>query len=208
MQTVLQQNGYNTFCASDGEEALEIFDKEHIDLMICDIMMPYMDGYELTESLRSADYNLPVLMVTAKSSFADKQKGFIVGTDDYMVKPIDVNEMLLRVKALLRRSKIVSERKLEIGRVIINYDSFSVTRENDKQTLPQKEFYLLYKLLSYPDIIFTRLQLMDEIWGMDSESDDRTVHVHIKRLRERFSNYPEFEIITVRGVGYKGVTKI
>jgi DNA-binding response OmpR family regulator len=167
-----------------------------------------MDGYELTESLRSADYNLPVLMVTAKSSFADKQKGFLVGTDDYMVKPIDVNEMLLRVKALLRRSKIVSERKLEIGRVIINYDSFSITRENDKQTLPQKEFFLLYKLLSYPDIIFTRLQLMDEIWGMDSESDDRTVDVHIKRLRERFNNYPEFEIITVRGVGYKGVTKV
>ena len=203
IQTVLKQNGYNTLCASDGEKALDIFDKEHIDLMICDIMMPNMDGYELTDALRSANYNLPVLMVTAKESFSDKQKGFLVGTDDYMVKPIDVNEMLLRVQALLRRSKIANERKLEIGDVKINYDAFTVVREDDKQTLPQKEFYLLYKLLSYPDIIFTRLQLMDEIWGMDSESDDRTVDVHIKRLRERFYQYPEFEIVTVRGVGYK-----
>jgi len=203
MQTVLQQNGYNTFCAFDGKEALDIFDKEHVDLMICDIMMPNMDGYELTESLRSANFNLPVLMVTAKESFSDKQKGFLVGTDDYMVKPIDVNEMVLRVQALLRRSKIANERKLEIGEVKINYDAFTVSREDDKQTLPQKEFYLLYKLLSYPDIIFTRLRLMDEIWGMDSESDDRTVDVHIKRLRERFYQYPEFEIATVRGVGYK-----
>jgi len=208
MQTVLQQNGYNTFTASDGKKALEIFGKEHIDLMICDIMMPNMDGFELTDSLRSANYNLPILMVTAKESFNDKQKGFLVGTDDYMVKPIDVNEMVLRVKALLRRSKIVNERKLEIGEVKINYDAFTITREDDKQTLPQKEFYLLYKLLSYPDIIFTRLQLMDEIWGMDSESDDRTVDVHIKRLRERFYLYPEFEIVTVRGVGYKAEIKI
>ena len=207
MQTVLQQNEYNTLCASDGEEALAIFDKEHIDLMISDIMMPNVDGYELTDSLRSANFNLPVLTVTAKESFTDKQKGFLVGTDDYMVKPIDVNEMLLRVQALLRRSKIVNERKLEVGAVVINYDAFTISRENDKHTLPQKEFYLLYKLLSYPDIIFTRLQLMDEIWGMNSESDDRTVDVHIKRLRERFFNYPEFEIITVRGVGYKAEIK-
>jgi DNA-binding response OmpR family regulator len=208
MQTVLQQNGFNTYQASDGKEALDIFDKDHIDLMICDIMMPNMDGYELTDSLRSSNYNLPVLMVTAKDSFADKQKGFLVGTDDYMVKPIDINEMVLRVQALLRRSKIVNERKLEIGGIIINYDAFTITRENDKHTLPQKEFFLLYKLLSYPDIIFTRLQLMDEIWGMDSESDDRTVDVHIKRLRERFYSYSEFEIITVRGVGYKAEIKI
>jgi len=187
---------------------LDVFDKEHIDLMICDIMMPKMDGYKLTGSLRSAEYNLPILMITAKESFNDKKRGFLVGTDDYMVKPIDVNELLLRVQALLRRSKIVSERRLNIGKATLNYDSFMVSRENDKQTLPQKEFYLLYKLLSYPDIIFTRLQLMDEIWGMDSESDDRTVDVHIKRLRERFNDYPEFEIVTVRGVGYKAVTRI
>ena len=207
MQTVLQQNGYKVLCAADGEEALGIFDREHVDLMICDIMMPNMDGFELTDSLRSANFNLPILMVTAKESFSDKQKGFLIGTDDYMVKPVDVNEMVLRVQALLRRSKIASERKLEIGEVCVNYDAFSIAREDDKQTLPQKEFYLLYKLLSYPDVIFTRLQLMDEIWGMDSESDDRTVDVHIKRLRERFCKYPEFEIVTVRGVGYKAEIK-
>ena len=208
MQTVLRQNGYDTFCASDGDEALDIFDKEHIDLMICDIMMPNMDGYELTETLRSAKYTLPVLMVTAKESFSDKKKGFLVGTDDYMVKPIDVNEMVLRVQALLRRSQIVHERKLTIGDVTLNYDALMVSRGSDVQTLPQKEFYLLYKLLSYPNVVFTRLQLMDEIWGMDSESDDRTVDVHIKRLRERFYGYTEFEIVTVRGLGYKSEKKV
>ena len=203
MQTVLRKNGYNTFGAYDGDNALDVFGREHIDLLICDIMMPNMDGYELTETLRSANYTLPVLMVTARESFNDKKKGFLVGTDDYMVKPIDVNEMVLRVQALLRRSQIVSERKLVIGDVTLNYDALMVSRDNDAQTLPQKEFYLLYKLLSYPNVIFTRLQLMDEIWGMDSESDDRTVDVHIKRLRERFYDYPEFEIVTVRGIGYK-----
>jgi DNA-binding response OmpR family regulator len=203
MQTVLRQNGYNTFCAANGDEALEFFDKEHIDLMICDIMMPKMDGFELTETLRSANYTLPVLMVTAKESFSDKKKGFLVGTDDYMVKPIDINEMLLRVQALLRRSQIVNERKLSIGEVTLNYDALLVSRDGDQHTLPQKEFYLLYKLLSYPNVVFTRLQLMDEIWGLDSESDDRTIDVHIKRLRDRFYDYPEFEIITVRGLGYK-----
>ncbi|MCL2708703.1 MAG: response regulator transcription factor [Defluviitaleaceae bacterium] len=208
MQTVLSQNGYNALCASDGREALEIFDREHVDLMVCDVMMPFVDGYELTESLRMANNNLPVLMVTARERFDDKQKGFLVGADDYMVKPIDINEMVLRVRALLRRSKIMSERRLEIGRVAVNYDALTVTRELEKHTLPQKEFFLLFKLLSYPDVIFTRLQLMDEIWGMDSESDDRTVDVHIKRLRERFYGYPEFEIITVRGVGYKAELRV
>lgn len=208
MQTVLRQNGYNTYCASDGDEALDVFDKEHIDLMICDIMMPNMDGYDLTESLRTANYTLPVLMVTAKESFSDKKKGFLVGTDDYMVKPIDVNEMILRVQALLRRSQIVNERKLVLGDVTLDYDALMVSRDGETHTLPQKEFYLLFKLLSYPNVVFTRLQLMDEIWGMDSESDDRTVDVHIKRLRERFSDYPEFEIVTVRGLGYKAEKRV
>lgn len=208
MHTVLKQNGYNPFCASDGVEALEVFEKEHIDLMICDIMMPNMDGFELTETLRSTHFNLPVLMVTAKESFSDKRRGFLVGTDDYMVKPIDVNEMVLRVQALLRRSKIVNEHKLVIGDVTLDYNSLTVFRNDDVQTIPQKEFYLLYKLLSYPSTIFTRLQLMDEIWGKDNESDDRTIDVHIKRLRERFKNYPEFEITTVRGLGYKAEKKI
>ncbi len=208
MSTVLKQNGYNPICAIDGQEAFEILDKEHIDLMISDIMMPNIDGYELTEALRKANFNIPVLMVTAKESFLDKQKGFLVGTDDYMVKPIDVNEMILRVSALLRRSKIVNEHKLVIGEVILDYDELSVKRAEEIFTLPKKEFYLLFKLLSYPNVIFTRLQLMDEIWGMDSEADDRTVDVHIKRLRDRFSEYPEFGIVTVRGLGYKAEKRI
>ncbi len=208
MQTILNQNGYQTFCAADGNEALDIFDKEHVDLMICDIMMPNMNGYELTETLRSSNYNIPVLMVTAKDSFDDKKKGFLVGTDDYMVKPVDVNEMILRVQALLRRSKIVSDHKLTLGSVTLDYDALTVSSDSDSQALPKKEFYLLFKLLSYPNVIFTRLQLMDEIWGMDSDADERTVDVHIKRLRERFSQYNEFDIVTVRGLGYKGVKNI
>lgn len=208
MQTVLKQNGYNTLSASDGVEALEVFEKEHIDLMICDIMMPNMDGFELTDTLRSSHFNLPILIVTAKESFNDKRKGFLVGADDYMVKPIDVNEMVLRVQALLRRSKIVNEHKLTIGKVTLDYNALTVFRNDDVQTLPQKEFYLLYKLLSYPNTIFSRLQLMDEIWGKDTQTDDRTIDVHVKRLRERFKDYSEFEIITVRGLGYKAEKRI
>ena len=173
--------------------------------MICDIMMPNMDGYGLTESLRAAKYNLPVLMVTAKESFKDKQKGFLIGTDDYMVKPVDEEELVLRVKALLRRAKIAGERKITIGQVSLNYDNLTVGRASQKIALPQKEFMLLYKLLSYPDIIFTRLQLLNEIWGADTESTDHTVSVHIGRLRERFDSWPEFSIETVRGLGYKAV---
>ena len=208
MHTVLKQNGYNPISASDGVEALEIFDKEHIDLMISDIMMPNMDGFELTETLRSSHFNLPILMVTAKENFSDKKRGFLVGTDDYMVKPIDVNEMVLRVQALLRRSKIVNEHKLTIGDVTLDYNSLTIFRNEDIQTLPQKEFFLLYKLLSNLNTIFSRLQLMDEIWGKDTQTDDRTIDVHIKRLRERFKDYPEFEIITVRGLGYKAEKKL
>ena len=164
-----------------------------------------MDGYEFTECLRSCGDNTPILMVTAKQLPEEKCKGFLVGTDDYMVKPVNEDEMLLRIKALLRRSQIANEHKLHIGKITLDYDALSVTRENDSQTLPKKEFYLLYKLLSYPDKIFTRLQLMDEIWGMESETTDMTVKVHINRLRKRFENYPEFEIVAVRGVGYKAV---
>ena len=203
--TVLNRNGYRTLAAEDGEEALTLLDKEHVDLIISDIMMPNMDGYELTKTLREANENLPILMVTAKESFADKQRGFLVGIDDYMVKPIDVNEMLLRVGALLRRAKIVTERKIVCGNTILDYDTLTVVQHDDQVVLPQKEFYLLYKLISYPNKIFTRQQLMDEIWGMDSESDEHTIVVHINRLRERFKACPDFEIITVRGLGYKAV---
>jgi len=203
--TVLNRNNYNTFSALDGIEALEILDKEHIDLIVSDIMMPNMDGYQLTKALREANYNLPILMITAKEDFKDKQKGFNIGIDDYMVKPINVNEMVLRVGALLRRAHIANTRKLEMGSTVLNYDSLTAEFNSSEYLLPQKEFQLLYKLLSYPNKIFTRQQLMDEIWGLDSETDERTVDVHINRLRDRFKNSSDFKILTVRGLGYKAV---
>lgn len=205
MEAVLLEERFHVFPAQDAQQALDILDTQQIDLMITDIMMPGMDGYTLTAQLRDAGYDFPILMVTARETAHDKRKGFIVGTDDYMIKPVDEEEMLLRVKALLRRAKIVSERKLTVGKVTLYYDSFTISREGERTTLPQKEFLLLYKLLSYPDTCFTRLQLMDEIWGMDSETDEHTVSVHIGRLRERFGTWPEFEVVTVRGLGYKAV---
>lgn len=208
ISATLKQNGYNSLMAEDGEIALEIMDKEHIDLVISDIMMPKLDGYNLVKALRDSGYNMPILMVTAKEMFEDKRKGFNVGVDDYMVKPIDINEMILRVGALLRRAKISNEHRLSIGDIILDYDSISVSRHGDSDALPKKEFYLLFKLLSYPNVIFTRRQLLDEIWGMDNEVDERTVDVHIKRLRERYDSCTEFEIVTVRGLGYKAVKKI
>lgn len=207
ISTVLIRNGYHVLEACDGKSALETMDKHHTDLIVSDVMMPNMDGFELTKTLRNACYNLPVLMVTAKDSFADKQKGFTAGTDDYMIKPVDLNEMLLRIRALLRRAKIANEHKLSFGKTLLDYDSHSIQYENICIELPQKEFLLLYKLLSYPNQIFTRQQLMDEIWGYDSETDERTVDVHINRLREKSSNYKDFEIITVRGLGYKAILK-
>lgn len=206
--TVLSDGGYRTLSAFDGMEALDIMEKEYIDLIVADIMMPNMDGYELTKSLRQANYNIPILMVTAKAQFEDIQKGFRAGTDDYMIKPINVKELVLRVEALLRRSRISSEKKIVMGSTMLNYDALTVTIHGEETMLPQKEFYLLYKLLSYPNKIFTRQQLMDEIWGMFSETDERTINTHINRLRDRFRNCSDFEIITVRGLGYKAVKKI
>ncbi len=203
--TVLNRNSYQTFSVTDGLEALKVLDSEHIDLIISDIMMPNMDGYELTKTLRESNYYLPILMITAKEDFSDKQKGFNVGADDYMVKPVDVNEMVLRVGALLRRAHIVNTRKIEIGNTRLDYDSLTVTLGREEFLLPQKEFLLIYKLLSYPNKIFTRQQLMDEIWGMDSETDERTVDVHINRLRDRFKESNDFKIVTIRGLGYKVV---
>lgn len=203
ISTYLIRDGYNVFAASDGIEALEVLDKEPVDLMIADIMMPKMDGYTLVKELRSAKYNFPVLMITAKETFEDKKKGFLVGTDDYMVKPVDFDEMLLRVSALLRRAKISNEHKIVIGDVILDFEALTVTTKTEIHLLPKKEFYLLFKLLSYPKKIFTRQDLMDEIWGFDNDTDERTVDVHIKRLREKFDNLEEFKIITVRGLGYK-----
>ena len=207
MCAVLNQNGYQAIPAVDGLDALEILDKHHVDLAVIDVMMPNMDGYELTRALRQTWTQLPILMVTAKQTPQDKKQGFIVGTDDYMTKPVDEEEMLLRIKALLRRAQIVQEQKLVIGDVTLEYQALTVTRGKEVMTLPQKEFYLLYKLLSYPNMIFTRLQLMDEIWGMESETDDHTLNVHINRLRDRFKDWDAFEILTVRGLGYKAVKK-
>lgn len=206
--TVLSDSGYHAIPALDGMDALDIMDKEYIDLIVADIMMPNMDGYELTRSLRAANYDLPILMVTAKDQFEDIQRGFRSGTDDYMVKPINVKELVLRVEALLRRAKISSEKKIVVGSTVLNYDALTVTFHGQETTLPQKEFYLLYKLLSYPNKIFTRQQLMDEIWGMFSETDERTVNTHINRLRERFRDCEDFQIVTVRGLGYKAVKNI
>lgn len=207
-QALLEREKYTVSTAENGEEALAVMDRAHIDLVILDIMMPKMDGYEFTKTLREANNNLPILMVSARQLPEDKHRGFLAGTDDYMTKPIDNHEMLLRVKALLRRAKIAADRKIEIGEVVIDYDSFTVSRGGAVQTLPRKEFLLLYKLLSYPNKIFTRIQLMDEIWGADSETGWETVTVHIRRLRKRFEGWPEFEIVAVKGVGYKAVKHI
>lgn len=208
LKAVLETDGYTVYTAEDGAAAMEIMECHHIDLVVLDIMMPKMDGYEFTKSLRDACNDLPILMISAKQLPEDKHKGFLVGTDDYMTKPLDEEEMLFRIKALLRRSKIAMERKITIGDVILDYDSFTVTKNGNCQVLPQKEFLLLYKLLSYPGKIFTRIQLMDEIWGMECETGWETVTVHIGRLRKRFEGWNEFSIESVRGLGYKAVKKI
>jgi DNA-binding response OmpR family regulator len=199
----LETECYKVIHAAEGMEALKALENYRVDLMITDIMMPNMDGYTLTEELRQANYDLPILMITARETFEDKKKGFRSGTDDYMVKPIDMNEMVLRVSALLRRAKINSERKITIGDVVLDYDTLEVKTPEQTYSLPKKEFYLLFKLLSYPKRIFTRQELMNDIWGMDADSDERTVDVHIKRLREKFDGLREFEIVTIRGLGYK-----
>lgn len=205
LQAVLFGNGYNVLAACNGAEALDVLEKNHVDLMIIDVMMPVMDGYELTKTLREGGSQIPMLMLSAKQNVSDVKQGFIVGIDDYMTKPFDLEELLLRIKALLRRAKIASEQKISVGNVVLDYNSFTVTTQYGTETLPQKEFLLLFKLLSYPEVVFTRLQLMDEIWGMDAESDEHTVNVHINRLRTRFANVGDFEIVTVRGLGYKAV---
>jgi len=201
--TYLVREGYRVFLAGDGQEALDKIDKMQIDMMIADIMMPNMDGITLTNELRTSMYTFPILMITAKDSIEDKTIGFRAGTDDYMVKPIDFDEMLLRIEALLRRAKIANEHRIVMGKVTLDYNTLTVTTEKESILLPKKEFYLLFKLLSYPQKIFTRRDLMDEIWGFDNETDERTVDVHIKRLREKFEDVTEFKIETIRGLGYK-----
>lgn len=205
MRAVLEAADYTVTTAENGAEALKVMESEYIDLVVLDIMMPEMDGYQFTEALRGVQNNLPILMVSAKQLSADRKKGFRAGIDDYMTKPVDMEELVLRIQALLRRSRIASEHRITLGQVTLDYDSLTVTGHGQTLELPQKEFQLLYKLLSSPGKIFTRIQLMDEIWGMDSESGWETVTVHIGRLRKRFEGWPEFEIVSVRGLGYKAV---
>lgn len=204
---ILRKAGYETLQAQNGLDAWDIIEKEHIDLIITDVMMPEMNGYEFVRLLRETNPVIPVLIITAKDDFVSKNIGFSLGADDYMVKPVDSDEMVLRVKALLRRSNIMSPRKIEVYDTVLDYDALTVTSNQQTSMLPQKEFYLLYKLMSYPNKIFTRIQLMDEIWGRNSSSEAQTIDVHINRLRKRFQENQDFEIVTVRGLGYKVVIK-
>ncbi len=202
---VLMKNGYDVTGVDNGQKALDALNSEYYDLVISDIMMPVMDGYELVRSLREISMTMPVLMITAKDAFDDMRLGFLSGTDDYMVKPVNVNEMVLRVSALLRRAQMINERKLTIGGTTMECDSMTIIHDGVSSLLPQKEFMLLYKMASFPGKIFTRQQLMDEIWGYDTGTDSHTVDVHIARLRDRFRDEKDFRIVTMRGVGYKVV---
>ncbi|MDE7362047.1 MAG: response regulator transcription factor [Oscillospiraceae bacterium] len=201
----LEKNGYRTFSAANGEEALSKLGAQHIDLVILDVMMPVLDGYGCLKALRESGSNVPVLIITAKDEPEDVRRSFLLGTDDFMVKPVDEIEMILRIKALLRRSKISEEQRIAVGGTELVYDSFSVIRDGNAVVLPRKEFQILFKLLSFPGKTFTRQNLMEEFWSMDSDSEARTVDVHINRLRERFKDNPDFSIVTVRGLGYKAV---
>ena len=194
---------YSLLLAKDGEEALELFYKQHVDLIVADIMMPRMDGYELVRQLREYKNNVPVILLTAKTSFEDKREGFSTGIDDYMTKPVNYEELIWHIDALLRRANISIEKKISFSGLTINGDNYTVSRNDETTELPRKEFELLFKLLSYPDVIFTKDQLLEEIWGMETESQDSTIKTHISRLRNRFETWPEFTIITVRGLGYK-----
>lgn len=207
MKKVLERENFEVICAANGKIALELLEKYDIDLMITDVMMPVIDGLQLVEIVSKEHQNLPILMITAKETLDDKRKGFYVGADDYMVKPIDYDEMVLRIYALLRRAKISTERSLKIKDTILDYDTLTVTRAHQQIELPKKEFLLLFYLLSYKNRIFTRQQLMDRVWNMGSESEEHTVDVHINRLRSKFKDNPDFEIVTVRGLGYKAVEK-
>lgn len=206
IKAILEAEQYSVFTAENGEQALDVMENQHIDLVVLDVMMPKMDGYQFTQILREMALDLPILMVSAKQLAKDRKLGFIAGIDDFMTKPFDEEELLLRITALLRRAKITSERQIMIGDVTLDFDTYTVSRSNgEKQVLPQKEFQLLYKLLAYPGTIFTRIQLMDEIWGVDSETGWETVTVHIAKLRKRFADWPEFKLEAVRGLGYRAV---
>lgn len=203
--TCLEKANYTVFETKNGEEALDLMDRQYVDLIVTDIMMPEMDGYEMIKLLRDAEYNTPILIITAKDDFEDKKQGFTLGADDYMVKPINIDELILRVKSLLKRSQATNEKIIKIGNVELDYDKLEIKKGEKVYQLTQKEFYLTYKLLSSPNKIFKRQDLIEEIWGLESESDFRTVDVHIKRIREKLEDITEFEIVTIRGIGYKAI---
>lgn len=203
----LEKNGYKPYSAGDGKQALQVLESTHIDLIILDLMMPEMDGHTFLKTIRESGCDIPVLIITAMDSHENVVKGFTLGTDDFMSKPVDEAEMLLRIKALLRRAKIAEEQRLTVGSTELIYDSFTVVHNGQSIVLPKKEFQILFKLLSFPNKTFTRANIMEEFWEMDSDSEARTVDVHINRLRERFKDNEDFSIVTVRGLGYKAVKK-
>ena len=203
----LEGNGYAVRCAGDGREALDVLAETKVDLVVCDVMMPVMDGFELTRALRRARRDLPILVITAKGELADKREGFRAGADDYVVKPVDIDEMIWRVEALLRRARVATDHELVVGGTTLDADALSVRCGDEEVALPQKEFNLLFKLLSSPGRVFTRRQLLDDVWGPDAVESQHTLDVHVSRLRERFRGNRDFEIVTVRGLGYKGVVK-
>jgi len=208
MEIYLRREGLEVFHSEHGGDALDVLARQHIDLIVVDIAMPEMDGHELTRALRGASFTVPILMVTAKHTWPDKKQGFQSGADDYMIKPIDMEEFVLRVLALLRRARISMEQQVKIGDIVLDAERFELRKDGQEYALPRKEFQVLYKLLSSPKKIFTRQELLDEFWGLDSEVDERTVDVHVKRLRDKFEHLTEFEIITVRGIGYKAVRHV
>lgn len=199
------RNEYNIIEAANGVQALEVLEHKHIDLIIADIMMPEMNGYEFVQSLRDSGDMTPVIMLTAMSTFAHKKKGFATGIDDYMVKPIDYEELKWRIEALLCRAQIANEKRIVVGALTLRSDYLTAELNGTSISLTEKEFDLLYKLLSYPGIIFTKQQIMDEIWGYDTETDYNTIKTYISRLRNKFKDCKDFELVSVRGLGYKAI---
>lgn len=199
---VLRKDGHEILSAADGQEALTILENEHVDLIVSDVMMPHMDGMELVSQLREANWDMPVLMLTARQDSETLHDSFLIGADDYLTKPADMKELVLRVRALLRRTGAMKTGRLVVGSAVLDSTRNTVEHHGETVELPPKEFKLLLKLLSNPGRAFTRMQLLDDVWGWDTESSEATVNVHINRLRTRFANWQEFSIITVRGVGY------
>lgn len=203
----LNQSGYEASGCLSARDAYDVMYSGTFDLIVSDIMMPGIDGYEFAKTVRELDENIPILFMTARDDFASKQRGYRIGIDDYMVKPIDLDELFLRIGALLRRAKIASSRKLEIGKLVLDADERTAYLDGVEISLTKREFNILYKLLSYPKKAFTRTQLMDEFWDADSTTTTRAVDVYVTKLRDKLSACDDFEIVTVRGLGYKVVLK-